>query len=65
MDQKYSHGATLPDFRVVQGGLQAGKGIIAKRASCNMVGVQFNELDQTEDECDSLNFFKEQSWVFA
>ena len=65
MDQKYSHGATLLDLRVLQDGLQAGKGIIAKRASWNMVAVQFNKLDQNEDEDDSLKFCKEQSWVFA
>ena len=58
MDQKYSHGATLLDLRVLQGGLQAGGKIMGKRASKKMVAVQITQLNQNANEDDSLNFFK-------
>ena len=65
MDQKYSHGATLLDLRVLQDGLQAGGKIMGKRASNNMVAVQITQLNQNANEDDSLKFFKGHNWAFA
>ena len=45
MNQKYSNGSTLLDLRVLQGGLQAGKGSWALEE--NKIGLQYKSLNWT------------------
>ena len=54
-----SNGSTLVDLRVLQGGLQVGKGIMDQGATKKVVAVQNLKLDQNGKEDDSLNFSKE------
>ena len=58
MNQKRPKGCMLLDLRVLQGGLQVGKGIKSQRASKNMVAVQTIKLEQNENEVDTLIFIK-------